>query len=875
MGTNDSDNSKKQAKKKIHEKLTLGRLEGLLLGACDALRGSMDASEYKEYVFGMLFLKRISDRFDEEREKIRQKKEKEGVPENRLAKLLSDPTQYDSFFVPEKAHWNHIRHLKKDVGTGINKALAALEDANPNKLQDVLKHINFNRKIGQQTLSDEKLVAFIQEFEEIPLRDEDFEFPDLLGAAYEYLIKYFADSAGKKGGEFYTPAEVVRLMVELVEPGEKMEIYDPTVGSGGMLIQSRRFIEENGGNPQNISLYGQENNGGTWAICKMNMLLHGIADADIRQGDTIQNPRHVDSENRLRVYDRILANPPFSQNYAKTGMEFPGRFHTFMPESGKKADLMFVQHMLSVLKGEGRMATVMPHGVLFRGGEERAARKRFIDDGLLEAVIGLPPGLFYGTGIPAAILVMNRSGAKKRNQILFINADLEYKEGKAQNFLRPEDIQKISYVYHNKVELEGYSRMVPASEIETEEHNLNIRRYVDNSPPPEPQDVRAHIHGGIPDREIESLDFYFEQYAGTRDFFFAKGKGKGYADLASNITEKGKIKELLESAPGVQAKEAAFLKKLEGWWKKNRKEFEALPSTKKLSEFRKTLFDSIAKELLKEGLLDLYRVQGAMAQFLKESEPDIRSIMASGWSPLLVPDEEILASQFPDVLAKLQKEKDRLEEIESLFAEAKLQDQESDDGDSGDSDEGSESGVLRPSVVKDLKEQIKMAKARIKEIDKDLGGITKTLAVAEKGALYNGQEIGEIRDRATSEEKEKGELEKELESLDAKLARHNELDQERKSLKDRIRETDRQKDELLEAARAKIDEDEARRLILERFYRSLVTLYTGYLSQYRNHFIQRIENLYDKYAVTLTEIQSEREQAAQELDGYLKELGYV
>ena len=389
----------------------------------------------------------------------------------------------------------------------LNKSLEAIEDSNET-LAGVLKgRINFNKEVeGKRILKDQDLKDLIDHFTNFTsLLNENFEFPDLLGAAYEYLIKFFADSAGKKGGQFYTPARVVRLMVQLIKPQEGMSIYDPTAGSGGMLIQSHQYVTEQGGNPDNLDIHGQELDPTVVAICKMNIILHNITRYNIEFGDTIIEPLNLEG-GRIKQFDRVIANPPFSQNYSRTDMEHSERFkYGFAPEKGKKGDLMFMQHMIASCKPKGKVAVVMPHGVLFRKGKEKEIRTGILKDNILEGIISLPPKLFYGTGIPACIVVINKNKPDElRDRIFLINADAEYGEGKNQNMLRPEDIEKIGHVFTNKIEVPKYSRLVELSEIEGKDFNLNIRRYVDNIPEPEPEDVRAHLLGGVPVKEIHA-----------------------------------------------------------------------------------------------------------------------------------------------------------------------------------------------------------------------------------------------------------------------------------------------------------------------------------------------------------------------------------
>ncbi len=452
-------------------KLTLDKLEGYLWSAADILRGSIDSSDYKSFIFGMLFLKRLSDRFDEECTAL-------------VADGL-DPEDKDEhqFFVPKRARWSEIQRSATGVGDILNKACMALEGENA-ALEGVLGGIDFNdeRKLGDARNRDMVLGRLVQHFSKVPLGNASLSEPDMLGRAYEYLIEKFADDAGKKGGEFYTPKKVVELIVALLAPTERMRICDPTCGSGGMLIECAHYLERHGKNARNLSLFGQEKNLGTWAICKMNMLLHGLPDAQVEKGDTIRDPK-LRERGDLMVFDRVIANPPFSQKdwgHEIAAQDPHGRFSFGIPPKKKQgSDLAFLSHMVRTLNPQGMVGVILPHGALFRGGTEAEIRRNVVAQDLLEAVIGLPPSLFYGTPIPAAILILNKAKpASRRGKTLFMDASQGFEKGVNQDRLRDVDVERVISAFRGFRDVPEFARVVSSEEIAVAQDEWRIETFI-------------------------------------------------------------------------------------------------------------------------------------------------------------------------------------------------------------------------------------------------------------------------------------------------------------------------------------------------------------------------------------------------------------
>lgn len=879
-------------------KISLSRLESFLKAQCDRLRTSMDAAEYKNYIIALLFLKRINDQFEIDRLALKDdlKKQYPDADEATIEEELDIPSKYNCY-VPELARWKYLLHPMNEegeelsYGDAITTALAEVEKNNSALLSGVLSKTKFNElnTKGERVLDEETLSALLKDFNDFPkLQDENFEFPDLLGAAYEYLIKFFAESAGKKAGEFYTPSEVVYLMGQILQPRETDEICDPTVGSGGLLITMHNYVENRYGSAEKLTLHGQEKFDSPYQMCKMNMIFHNIRNARIEQGDTLLDPKLV-TGGTLNQYDIVVANPPFSQNYTTANMKFKERFQNWMSKK-KQADFMFVQHMISVLKNNGRMAVVMPHGVLFRGGEEQKMRQRLIMGSdinptcILECVIGLPQGLFYGTGIPASLLIINKADATNREGVFFINADREYKEGKNQNSLRPEDIEKISFVYHNKKEIPGYSRLVSKETLAEEDFNCNIRRYVDNSEAPTPQDVKAHINGGVPAIEIDALKSVFDCYNGLQEKLFTEATD-GYANFADSIKEKADIKSIIAESDGKRQVVECYSTAIDAFWNASDADLNALHRGS-LFDFNHNLTDRFVRELARLSVLDEYQIRGSFAHFSDALKSDFRSVQSSGWTAELIPDDELIANEFPEVLADLKRLESRRDELEAKFTEIADMDPEEWDAEQYE--------VMPKAIISDFKDERKNLNAQIKELKKEQKAQERMAKIEFK---IEQKRLNELRKQAVKAKNEDTvkevdariaalvlpviddfeiqELNQQVENIDAQIAHHVALENELKDCRKKIREIEVSKEALADKAREQISDDDARKLITQRWLDTLHNNIEVYLEAHSRRLQQSVELLYDKYSVTLQNLIEERDAATDKLNGFLKELGYM
>jgi type I restriction enzyme M protein len=553
----------------------------------------MDASQYKDYVLTMLFMKYVSD------------------------KAKSDP---DSLIeVPEGGSFDDMFAAKndKEIGDRFNKIIGKLADANG--LRNVIDQADFNdpEKLGNGKEMQDRLSKLVTIFRDLDFRGSRAEGDDLLGDAYEYLMRHFATESGKSKGQFYTPAEVSRVLAKVVGVSSSTRqdetVYDAACGSGSLLLKAAAEA------PRGMTIYGQEKDNATWALAKMNMILHGNATAEIFKGDTITSPQLTNGKS-LKTFDYVVMNPPFSIKSWNNGLEEDfGRFEYGMPPE-KNGDYAFLLHALVSLKSEGKAAVILPHGVLFRGNAEGNIRRELLKRGFIKGVIGLPANLFYGTGIPACIVLLDKENAVSRKGVFMVDASKGFMKDGNKNRLRDRDIHKIVDTFNRQSPIDGYSRMVPMSEIADPKnnYNLNIPRYIDSSEPEDIQDLSGHLHGGIPDRDIDALQKYWDALPTLRAALFEPVRD-GYSKL---IVDPSEVQEYALNRSGLGSIRADVEDVVKDWFGTHREALLGITVDTKPNELIRELGDDLLARFKEMPLLDEYDVYQQLMSYWNDTLHD-------------------------------------------------------------------------------------------------------------------------------------------------------------------------------------------------------------------------------------------------------------
>ncbi len=574
--------------------------------SCDELRGGMDASQYKDYVLTLLFLKYVSDKY--------------AGKSHALIKI------------PEEGSFEHIVKLRgdKDIGERINKILNQLAEAND--LVGVINIADFDSddKLGRGLEKQNRLSNLIGIFSGLDLSANRAEGDDLLGDAYEYLMRHFATESGKSKGQFYTPAEVSRVMARLLRIGGGVDqhhsVYDPASGSGSLLLKVSDAA------PRGLTIFGQEMDNATWALSKMNMFLHDAPDAEILNGNSLSSPQHKSEDGDIETFDFVVANPPFSTKSWSNGIDPAndeyGRFELGIPPL-KNGDYAFLLHAIRSLKSTGRGAIIMPHGVLFRGNVEAVIRRNILRQGYIEGIIGLPPNLFYGTSIPACIVVLDKATASHRRDIFMIDASRGFMKDGNKNRLRSQDMHRIVDVFTRRTEVPRYARLVPFEEIEKNDFNLNIPRYVDSSEPEDIHDLGAHLNGGIPESDVQALYEYWDVFPTLRESLFADGERPGYS--RATVKAEG-VRDVVLGHPEFATFSEEIQGTSNGWREAHAEKLRGLSQGSDPKALIRDLSEDLLARFEKADLISHYDVyQHLMDYWAEEMQDDVYAVVQDGW----------------------------------------------------------------------------------------------------------------------------------------------------------------------------------------------------------------------------------------------------
>ena len=809
--------------------LKKSQLYSSLWQSCDELRGGMDASQYKDYVLTLLFMKYVSDKHAGEPDALIEVPAGGGFAD--MVKLKGD----------------------KEIGDKINTIIGLL--AETNDLKGVIDQADFNdeNKLGRGREMQDRLSKLVAIFEALDFRANRTEGDDLLGDAYEYLMRHFATESGKSKGQFYTPAEVSRIMAQVVGIGpatrQDQTIYDPTCGSGSLLLKAADEA------PRGITVYGQEMDNVTWALARMNLILHGHPTAVLWCGNTLAAPYFKNKNDGLKTFDFAVANPPFSAKAWSSGLnpahDEYGRFEYGIPPA-KNGDYAFLLHLVTSLKSTGKGAIILPHGVLFRGNKEADIRRNFIQRGLIKGIIGLPANLFYGTGIPACILVIDKENAHARTGIFMVDASKGFLKDGNKNRLRSQDIHKIVDVFNKQTELPRYSRMVPVAEVTSpaNDYNLNIPRYIDSSEPEDLQDLDAHLNGGIPNRDLDALGAWWDHFPSLRKALF-KHNRKGYSKARIDAPQ---VKSTILGHDEFHAYEKRVADIFDTWRKQHKRRLSGVTAG---SHPRETI-DILSEDLLARfsdlPLLDPYDVYQRLMDYWDDPmQDDMYLIAADGWVEAAKPrgiieDKEKKIKETPDLTIKRRKYKMDLVPPALIVARHFAADQAAIEA----------LQAKQETALRELEEFVEEHAGEgglLEDAANDKGKVTK-------GSVKNRLKV--IQDELESDD-ERGAL------TDCLILTEAE-DEAGKAVKE-AQATLNQK---VLTRYATLTEAQIKTLVIEdKWFTSIRLAIKGEVQRLTQQLAGRVKELEDSYARTLPELEWEVEEFGEKVEGHLKKMGVV